>query len=312
LIQDPDPEVRRLALLSATRRPRRDLLDPLLPLLLEPGWSDDARRAIAAIGDPAVPALTRLLNGESGGRAQALAGRTLAEIASHRAVDSLLPLARSNDHALRHLGFRNLSRVRVLRREPVLPRALAHRMFLREMGEYRAALAPAARLQAQALPDLRLLGESYREFADMALERAVRALACWYEPRALYGVFERLRERKLGASAPALEYLNNILPRAVFRPVSRAFEEDNPPEEGAPKPLDPTELAGWIRAAWRTGDPWLRAVAVYGSRHAPALMESAFALGEKEGAVVRAELRARFGDEDAARLPGVEARTSTA
>jgi len=311
LIRDPDPEVRRLALLSATRRPRRDLLDPLLPLLLEPEWSGDARRAIAAIGDPAVPALTRLLSGESGGRAQALAARTLAEIASHRAVDSLLHLARGNDRALRHLGFRNLSRVRVLRREPVLPRALAHRMFLREMGEYRAALAPAERFLAQALPELRLLGESYREFADLALERAVRALACWYEPRALYGVFERLRERKLGASAPALEYLSSILPRAVFRPVSRAFEED-PREEGAPRPLDPGELAEWIRAAWRTGDPWIRATAVYVSRHTPALKESTFALGENESPVVRAELRARFGGEDAARLPGVEARTSTA
>jgi len=311
LIRDPDPEIRRLALLSAIRRPRRDLLDPLLSLLLEAEWSGDARRALAAIGDPAVPALTRLLNGESGGRAQALAARTLAEIASHRAVDSLLHLARSKDRALRQLGFRNLSRVRVLRGEPVLPRALAHRMFLREMGEYQAALAPAARLQAQALPELRLLGESYREFADMALERAVRSLACWYEPRALFGVFERLRERKLGASGPALEYLNDILPRAVFRPVSRAFEED-PLEEGASRPLDPGELTEWIRAAWRTGDPWLRAMAVHVSRRAPALHESAFTIGENEGPVVRAELRARFGGEDAARLPGVEARTSSA
>ena len=311
LIQDPDPEVRRLAILSATRRPRRDLLDPLLPLLLEPEWSDDARRAIAAIGDPAVPALTRLLSGESGARAQALAARTLAQIASHRAVDALLPLVRSNDHALRHLGFRTLSRVRVLRGEPVLPRALAHRMFLREIAEYRGALTPAERLRSQASPELRLLGESYREFADLALERAVRALACWYEPRALYGVFERLRERKLGAAAPALEYLNHVLPRAVFRSVSRAFEED-PTEEHVSQPIDPAELAEWIRGAWRSDDPWLRAMAVYVSRHAPSLTAGAFALGENEGPVVRAEHRARFGGEDAAKLPGVEARTPAA
>jgi HEAT repeat protein len=318
LIQDPDPDVRRAALLSATRRPAQELLDLILPLLLVPEFTYEARYAIAALGDRAVPALTRLLSGEDGGRTpglatrtQALAARTLAQIGSARAVDALVPLVRSEDRALRHLGFRNLSRVRLQRGEPVVPRALAHRMFVRELREYRDWLVPSRRLMKNALPDIRLLAESYREFADMALERAVRALACWYEPRALFGAFERLRQRNLGAAAPALEYLSHILPASVFRPVSRIFEEKPADAEAEERP-EGSDLAGWIRAAWSSGDAWLRACAVHASRHAPSLTARAFALGAEESSVVRAEVEARFNGEGGSRLPGVEARTSPA
>jgi len=311
LIQHADPDVRRAALLSATRRPAPELLDVILPLLLVPEFSYEARYALAALGDRSVSALTRLLSGASGPRAQALAARTLAQIGTPRAVDALMTLVKSEDRALRHLGFRNLSRVRVQSGEPVLPRALAHRMFLRELREYRDWLAPATRLEANALPEIRLLAESYREFADMALERAVRALACWYDPRALFGAFERLRQRNLGTAAPALEYLSHVLPGSVFRPVSHVFEEE-PAEEAAGGPLSPRDLAEWIRAAWSSGDSWLKACAVNVSRHAPSLTRRAFELGADESPVVRAEVEARFSGEEGSRLPGVEARTSTA
>jgi len=308
LIQNPDPDVRRAALLSATRRPSRDLLDLILPLLDTPEFSHEARYALAALGDPAVPALTAILNRDGDMRARALAARTLAQIATPRAIDALLPLARGADRALRHLGLRSLSRVRVQIGEPVIPRALAHRFFLRDLREYREWLAPSIRLEGSTAPELRLLADSFREFADMALERAVRALACWYDPRALFGAFEHLRSRKVGEAAPALEYLSHNLPRSVYKPVSRFFEEERPahdPERG----IQPHELAEWIRAAWESGDAWLKACAVHVSRHAPELTRNAFAVERDESPVVRAEVEARFRDEGPARLPAVEART---
>ena len=309
LIQNTDPDVRHAALLSATRRPNRELLDVILPLLFEPASSHEARHAIAAMGDAAVPSLARVL-GEENPRRQALAARTLAQISTERAIDALMPLVRSNDRALRHLGLRHLSRVRVQRGEAVLPRALAHRMFLRELSEYRAWLSPAERLKRSTVPELRLLGESEREFADMALERAVRALACWYKPRPLFGAFEPLRQRNLGAAAPALEYLSHLLPRSVFRPVGQAFEE-GPAGTGTDQPITPREIETSIRAAWESGDPWLRACAVYASRQAPKLTAEAFSLGRDESPDVRAEVEARFHGSGEP-LPAVEARTSTA
>src|SRR6185436_4087585 len=157
LIQDPDPEVRQAALLSVTRRPAARILDDILPLLVVPDFSQDARSALAAVGDAAVPAVARLLAPEHGTRTQSLAASTLAQIGSARAIDSLLPLARSGDRALRHLGLRSLSRIRVQNGVAVLPRALAHRFFLRDLGEYRAWLKPALRLEGSREPELRLL-----------------------------------------------------------------------------------------------------------------------------------------------------------
>jgi hypothetical protein len=184
---------------------------------------------------------------------------------------------------------------------------MAHRMFLRELREYRAWLRPALRLETSTVPELKLLAESYGEFAEMALERALRALACWYEPRALFGAFERLKSREAGAAALALEYLGNVLPRSVFKPVTRIFEEERFEEPAPAAAESPHELAEWIRAAWQSGDAWLKACAVHASRFAPELPAGLFALEDGESAVVRAEVEARLRHR--ARLPALEPRT---
>ena len=88
-----------------------------------------------------------------------------------------------------------MKRVRVDSGNPVLPRSTAHKLFLRELADYRAHLGPALCLESSAEPEVRLLATSFRESAEMALERALHALACWYEPRPLAGAFDRLRSR---------------------------------------------------------------------------------------------------------------------
>jgi HEAT repeat protein len=291
LLTNPDVDVRRVALLSAARRPSPELLDVLLPLLLVPDLSYEARRAVTAIGAPAVPDLKRLLDGESGPRAQALAARTLAHIASPRAVGALMAIVKSRDPGLRDLGFQSLARVRVETGQPVLPRSATHKLFLRELGAYRGFLEPARSLEGNPAPEVRLLAETFYESAASALQRALGALACWYDPKPLSGAFERLRSREPGASAPALEYLGHVLPRAIFRHVSRVFEQQpaKDPErvETKEEPIDEA-----IRVAWRSEDDWLRACAVRASRHAPALDPNLFATGEGNDPLVRAELEA--------------------
>jgi HEAT repeat protein len=295
LLTNPDVDVRRVALVSAARRPSRELLDVLLPLLIISELSYGAREAVAAVGDPAVPELQRLLGGERGARAQARAARTLAQIASPRAVDCLMTLVRSGDLRLRHLGLQGMRRARLRTGQPVLPRSTVHRLFLRELSDYRACLAPVASLEKNAASEVRLLGESYRESADRALERALQALACWYDPKPLLGVFDRLKSRDLADTPPALEYLGHVLPRAVFRTVSRIFEKE---AMAAPAGVpDPDRLAEWIRVAWETGDAWLRACAVRASRHAPTFDRSRFATGDGGDKMVRAELEALTGDD---------------
>lgn len=303
LLAHPDLEVRRATLHSVTRRPRREFLEAIQALLLEPELSYEARRALAAIGDPAVSTLDRLLSGGEGPRAQSLAARVLADIASPRAVRSLMRLVRSSDVTLRHLGLQSASRARVHSGQPVLARSMAHKLFLRELRDYRTWIRPSVSLRNHPAPEVRLLAASDGEFAEMALERGFRALACWYDPRPLGAAFERLRAPGIESSAPALEYLSHVLPRSVFRPVSRMFEETETDSDKAGEEASDPGLARSIRQAWESGDPWLRACAVRASRFAPTFDPYLFVSGDGDNPIVRAELQALLTG--GGRLPAV-------
>src|SRR5439155_1557861 len=61
LLLRPNVDVQRAALVAAARRPNPALLDVLLPMLLNPELSHEARGALAALRDAAVPELARLL-----------------------------------------------------------------------------------------------------------------------------------------------------------------------------------------------------------------------------------------------------------
>ena len=292
LLTQPDTEVQRVALVSARRRPNRELLEVLLPLLLVPELSLEARQAVAAVGDAAVPGLEHLLDGERGPHGQLLAARTLGRIATPRASGALMKLVRSGDARLRYLGLQSMNRLRVDHGVPVLPRATVHKLFLRELADYRANIEPGLQLEGSAAPEVRLLAASFREAADMALERGISALGCWYEPKPLAGAFGHLRSREPQAAAPAMEYLGHILPRAVFRPVTRIFEAGPVDEDPDAATADRDPVAEAIRSAWRSGDAWQRACAVRASRHAPSLDPQLFATGGDNDPMVSAELAA--------------------
>jgi HEAT repeat protein len=292
LLADPDVEVKRAALLSAARRPAAQLLDPVLPLLFAPELSTEARGALAAIGDPAIPGLVRFLGDEHSARARALAARALAEIGSPLAVDTLMALARSDDPGARALGFRSLSHIRVQNGRPVLARGLVHKLFLREMRHYRNWIEPTIQLAPAREPELRLLAESYAEFAEFALESAMRALACWYDPKPLSGAYQRLKSTRFDDAAPALEYLIHVLPRNVYRPIGELFESKLTRERGGETPAA-VPVADWVKTAWQSGDAWLRACAVRASRLIPEAERSWFTDGSPSP-IVEAELAARF------------------
>ena len=291
LLANPDPDVRRAALLSAVRRPSRELIDILVPLLVVPGLQHEARLALAAAGDPAVSQLELLLDGTQGARAQSLAANTLAQIGTRRAVEVLIKLVRSAELRPRHLGLRSLARTRVRNGEPVLTRNLAHRLFLRELHDYRDCLDPALALESHAAPEVRLLGESYRESAGMALERAIQALACWYDSEPLIGVLDRLRSRDRSMASPALEYLEHQLPRSIFKHVRQLFEEAAPPDPDEAPIEDP--LARWIEAAWDSDDGWLRACAVRASNFSPSFDPRRFTAAPEADPRVRDEIAHR-------------------
>jgi hypothetical protein len=126
----------------------------------------------------------------------------------------------------------------------------------------------------------------------MALARALRALSCWYEPKPMAGAFGRLRSREPQAAAPALEFLGHVLPRAVFRPVTRLFEVMPAKKGHDESAAEAAALDEAIRTAWRLGDGWLRACAVRASRFAPSFDPELFVSGGGDDPLVTAELAA--------------------
>jgi hypothetical protein len=183
-----------------------------------------------------------------------------------------------------------MARARLRFGRPVLWRSTVHHLFLHELQDYRRALAPVARLVRHAAPEVRLLGESFRESAQMALERAIKALACWYDPKPLLVAYERLDAEAPETRTPALEYLGHVLPRRLSRAVSETFELTGPPEAELAD-LE-TRVAEWIRIAWTSDDPWLRACAVRASRAVPVLDPEEWSADGAEPAIVRAEIEA--------------------
>jgi len=259
----------------------------MLPLLTDPAVAVEARAAIAALGEAAVGPLRRMVAQSADPAQQAAAASALAAIANPGAAATLARLTRRDDLRLRHVAFRGLSRARLALGRPVLPERMAHRLFRQELHEYRALLEPWQSLRRHARPEVRLLGDSYRESADLALERAMHALASWYEPGPLYGAYERLRTGDRIAQAPALEHLTHILPRREQADVRLTFDTLAAADEAPP---GPDELARRVRDAWGAGDVWLRACAVRASRFAAG--PPVFVPGAGEHPLVLDELRA--------------------
>jgi hypothetical protein len=296
LLADSDPDVRRAALLSAARRPSRQFLDLLLPALFAAETSREAHEAMVAVGDPAVQALEPYLEGARGLREQSLAAHALADTGGRRARRLLMALARSNDPRLRHLGLTRLARMRLRTGNEVMSRGRAHHFFLRELRDCVTWNAPAHELAAHPAPEIGLLARSCLESSDMALARALQALACWYDPAPLIGAYDRLSSRDPAAVALALEYLAQILPRRLFATVEAMFDEIESDEKanaaGAVLPGE-KELTHAIELAWQRGDTWLRACAVRASCLVPGIDARAFFVGGPQDAMVRAELDAR-------------------
>ena len=92
--------------------------------------------------------------------------------------------------------------------------------------------------------------------------------------------------------SPALEYLSHLLPGRVFRRLSQAFERPVFTEEESARLARP--LAEWIRQAWSSDDPWLRACAARASRHAPDLDVASLVVEDQPPEIVRLEVAARM------------------
>jgi HEAT repeat protein len=261
LIEHPNVEVRRYALITAARRPVPALLEAIVAQLPDPALKDEAREAVAALRQAAIPALAGMADGSQGATARRIACEALSRVGGRSAIAVLLRVVRGNDPDARYDAFRALNRLRARSSTGLIKKSLAFRLWQRELDEYRDNLLPAFILHGAEDPRVVLLGNSFSESADRSLDRACRALACYYRPEPFRSVYQYLHSGSPKTAARALEYLSHLLPRKLFGALRETFEETTLQDDTEGAPND-GQVAGCIERAWEIGDTWLRACAV--------------------------------------------------
>jgi len=290
LVEHEDREVRRAALLTAARRPAPALLDRLVESLTDPDLAVEAREAVAALGLAAVPALAKLVEGGQEPTGRRVACEALGRIGGRSAIATLLWAVRSNDPDARFDALRALNRLRARSSSGLIPKAMAHQLWRRELAEYRDHLLPAFILVGAKDPRVVLLEDSFFESADWALDRACRALACYHRPEPFRSVYQYLRNPGApGTRARALEYLSHLLPRRLFGELREIFEEKSI-EKGTEGIPDDGQVAGCIERAYEIGDAWLRACAIRAAHALESHAPFVFAAKPDELPLVEAEL----------------------
>ncbi len=288
LVQHPLVEVRRAALKTASRRPAPSLLDAIVAQLLAPGLRSEAREAVSALRQAAIPALATLADGSQGSQARRIACDALAGIGGRDAIAVLLRVVRGNDPDARFDALRALNRLRARSSTGLIKKTLAFRLWQRELEVYRDNLLPAFILRGARDPRVVLLQNSFFESAERALDRSCRALACYYRPEPFRSVYQYLQDPgSLKSAARALEYLSHLLPRRLFGALREIFEENSLKEGTEGVPID-GQIAGCIERAYADGDDWLRACAVRAAHAIPVPIE--FQSKDEESKLVLEEL----------------------
>ncbi|MCC6552626.1 MAG: HEAT repeat domain-containing protein [Polyangiaceae bacterium] len=282
LLADPDPGVRRAAVRAAASCADARLLPRLADALADRALALAAARAIAALGDPAVPELeARLADPHAPRPARLVIPRVLARIGTPGALAVLLSRIGEPDDAVRQKVLASASRLRLALRAPPAPLPLVRARIDVELTEHERArdayLAVRARVAGPLLEQhvfMRLRKGLIRvlRLCELAYPRETVALARAH----LFGPDPTLR-------ANAFEILESLLDRPVrerlVKLVDRFLDLRASPlprsaaglDSGAPErragPARDDVVAAWIRIELARGEPYGAALALDAVAH---------------------------------------------
>ncbi len=285
LLDDADPAVVRAAISSAGTARRVELLEPLLPHLKRVDTRRFAIRAMASIGDAAVPHLSAFLRDPTLPR-QWLPS-VLVEIATPAAFFALadsLPFLTYTD--VRSSALKALNKLR--RRHPswelptiVIRRQLEAELFdaydterqLLTLSRFEDKLEPADTETASTYAwALGLRGER-------SVERAFRLEALLHTPRTIYFAYAGLTGGRSEHAAHAIELLETALDREDARVVIPLIDADysRPQRVDAGREwfqLEDVPLMSDLTIVLERGQPWLKAYAAPLARRVRATIET--------------------------------------
>lgn len=271
LLQDPDREVAREAVISTGKVRDRSLIFTLLPLITRADLRADVLEALAAYGDGICGTLSDLLNDETlPAPIRRQAPRALKLIRTQRSVDALVQAIGHGDISIRESVLRALNSIR--NRQPDLD---FHQRFVTDqiLAEARyyfqlnASLAPFA---AQKSPRTAagLLARTIEQRLEQAVERLFRLLGLRYPPIEIYSAYLAWRTRRGEDIGAALEFLDETLDRDLKRVVLPMLDEPEHVHEFGRRLFgcERQTAESAIRELIATGDPWIVACAIAAAR----------------------------------------------
>ncbi len=212
LLQDPDSDVKRLAIESVGRSKEGTLVQPLVDLLGERAFRKAARESLALFGTDVTGIIDGLLrNGKVSFACKAEMARVLGRIGSQESVETLLNHIAVEHESLRYQIIKALNKLRAnfpdLDFDDRVDAALIAECdkYYRLMVSLHLANGPEDGNSGS------LLHRSIQERLDDHLERIFRLLGLRYPPRDIYNAFAATTSKDKGIRASAIEFLDNIL-----------------------------------------------------------------------------------------------------
>jgi HEAT repeat protein len=250
LLQHPDTVIKKQAILSAGRAGHRELVQFLVPLLVDSQWAPDARVALREYGPRILGTMADMFKDALDDiEVRRSIPLVLAYIPQQRSVYILLDGLFDADGLLRYRAIRALGKLRLL--DPNLKFDLAKvSLRIREDCE-------TIQWFQQALPKLYpedgshdLLFQLFNDKISRGKDRVFRLLALCLPPAAAIGSLLAMAQGDRLAKAGAAEYLDNVLSGKVKDSVLAVLE-------GKVKPAKQT-VGQILEACLRNPDPILR------------------------------------------------------
>jgi AAA family ATP:ADP antiporter len=250
LLQHPDPVIKKQAILSAGRAGHRELVQFLVPLLVDSQWAPDARVALREYGPRILGTMADIFKDPMDDlEVRRSIPLVLAYIPQQTSADILLDGLFDADGLLRYRAIRALGKLRLL--DPNLKFDQA-KVGLRIREDCETVL-----WFQQSMPKLYpddgtqdLLFQLFNDKISRGKDRVFRLLALRLPPAAAIGSLLAMAQGDRLAKAATAEYLDNVLSGKVKESVLAVIE-------GKVKPAKQT-VRQILEACLRNPDPILR------------------------------------------------------
>lgn len=279
LLDDPDPAVRRAALLSAGSAQIRELIPAMMKALASSETEASAREALLAFGDAVAGTLGDWLgNPSSAIEVRRAIPRVLRDVSTQNSIAALFRARDRGDSMLRYRVLKAMNRIRISDPTLTFPEDLVTEDLDFDVRELLLAEMHAKSRGEPTDVAERFLLRVLRERRDQAFNRMFRRLALLYPPRSMFAAYQGALATNPRVRGNALEYAESAL-SAEHRALVAPLLPDATPEERRALAetrygIHPMDMDESLAELLESEDAWLRTCALYvaGRKREPKLL----------------------------------------